>query len=170
MNTQWHAWFVPPRIDARTAKQIGALSVAYKSVAWTPYPILPGVEAYALPITPVDIDYALTRMLSTLVDVNVDYLKRYPMPPLYSSGVRYIGEQVGQEEWLAAPWVQARGGADCEDLCAWRVAELRIAGERANCVWSKHVSADSILYHIRVKRGNGSIEDPSLNLGMGQGF
>lgn len=169
MERPWHAWFVPPRIDERTAKQVGALSVAHRSVAWTPYPIAPGVEAWALPIEPADIEYALNRMLTTLTDLNVDYLRRHPMPSIYQTGVRYIGEEVGREEWLAAPWVAMRGGADCEDLCAWRVAELRIAGERgARCFWTRHKSPDSILYHIQVRRGNGSIEDPSAILGMGR--
>jgi len=57
----------------------------------------------------------------------------------------------------------ARGGGDCEDLAAWRAAELRIAGEPARVVVVR--SAPGVL-HAVVRRANGRIEDPSRRLGM----
>jgi hypothetical protein len=112
----------------------------------------------------------LDTMLTCLVELNVTFLRRHPRTPrLYESGVRYNEEVPGQEHWLTIPWVLAQGWADCEDLCAYRVAELRAAGERsARCVWSFHHLPGKLLAHIRVRRGNGKIEDPSAILGMGQ--
>lgn len=92
------------------------------------------------------------------------------VPPLYSSGVEWRPEAwAGQfEEFADAATVMQRGFGDCDDLCAWRVAELheqgetkarfRIYGRRGPRGWSMHV---------QVRRANGEIEDPSRFLGMG---
>ena len=45
--------------------------------------------------------------------------------PLYQSGVRYAREPIGSEVWQTALETQQLGKGDCEDLVAWRVAELR---------------------------------------------
>jgi hypothetical protein len=57
--------------------------------------------------------------------------------------------------------------ADCEDLAAWRAGELVVTGE--------DVQAKAIIKRVRpglihclVLRGNGTLEDPSRLLGMGQ--
>lgn len=85
-------------------------------------------------------------------------------PPLYQSGVRYRAES-GTEWWLGPRDVFRRGHGDCEDLVAWRVAELRAAGEvlaRPACY-----SPQPGLVHCVVRRADGRIEDPSRVLGMG---
>jgi len=115
----------------------------------------------------------LDILLPALVALDEDYLRMHPKtPPIYASGVRYEPEPPGQEQWLTIPWIlmrKAQGrGADCEDLACWRTAELRVrAGENAKAVWSCRKTAKGTVYHIRVKRSNGKIEDPSAALGMG---
>ncbi len=89
--------------------------------------------------------------------------RRFPM--LYASGVRYVAEPHGQENWqVPSVTLQLRYG-DCEDLAAWRAAELVVRGEdpRALAV-VKRVRPG--LMHCLVLRGNGQIEDPSKRLGM----
>lgn len=63
---------------------------------------------------------------------------------------------------------QDLGAANCEDLAAWRCAELQVrAGENAwpTFIWKIRPNG-GYLYHIQVKREDGSIEDPSRALGM----
>lgn len=167
----WSALVVPARFDERTLTQIERLNVGRVDFTswghWGPPAAL---------VTPDEISHrSLGRMLELLVWCNVDWLwsTQGRAPSLYRAvrqgAARYIPEQMGQEEWLAIPWILARGGADCEDLCAWRVAELRMAGEHgARCIWSTEESPGKLLIHIRVRRGDGSIEDPSLASGMGR--
>ena len=58
--------------------------------------------------------------------------------------------------------------SNCDDLSPWRVAELREHGEPAKIriQWKKHPETGQKLFHIVVRRADGSIEDPSLLLGM----
>lgn len=129
-------------------------------------------------------DKTLAHMLDALTALNVDYLLEHPnTPDLYRSGIRYEAEPAGQEQWLTIPWcllrLQQGGGADCEDLACWRVAELRVRyGERdAIPIWtSKDNGQGGRLYHIKVGRGanpnpkagwfGSRVEDPSALLGM----
>jgi hypothetical protein len=53
---------------------------------------------------------------------------RMEIPPLYQSGVYYKEEAPGHEDWMDAPAVLRQGFADCEDLAAYRCAELRVFG------------------------------------------
>lgn len=89
--------------------------------------------------------------------------RRYPM--LYRAGVRYQAEPLGQERWqIPSVTLQLRAG-DCEDLAAWRAAELVVNGlDRAALAVVKIVRPG--LMHCVVRRGNGQIEDPSRVLGM----
>ena len=101
--------------------------------------------------------YGLCRAFAVVMQVR-------PLPPLYSGHVRYQREKnsgEGWEEW-ADPWsVAARGWGDCDDLILYRGAELLCSGEAAhvNCVWTPP------RYHVRIRRGDGSEEDPSILLG-----
>lgn len=117
----------------------------------------------------VTIDVPATRatfeaLLDGLVAVNVELMRtRSQLPPLYASGVRYRRER-GTERWQTCEQVFSARVGDCEDLAAWRVAELHQAGE---------VDAVPIvtrtgrrLWHVRVRRADGTIEDPSRILGM----
>jgi hypothetical protein len=125
------------------------------------------------------------------------------VPPLYEAGVRYAEESEiyrGDPNYLGESFDDAwvcyqRGTADCDDLGAWRCAELQERGENAGIrvTWKplpkvmravcaaareKGMSAGQLLqalsrygklYHITVRRADGSIECPSAKLGMPTG-
>lgn len=83
------------------------------------------------------------------------------VPALYKSGVRY--KRQPPERFLAFPTVLRRGVGDCDQLCAWRAAELREAGIDARAV-PRMVRPG--LMHVVVLLPGGGIEDPSKRLGM----
>jgi hypothetical protein len=109
------------------------------------------------------------------------------LPPLYTSGVVYREEEPGHEDWLDVPAVLKQGYADCEDLAAYRAAELIVAGFDVEPVikW-QWISRDLMikqgypahklpskgvwLVHCCVRWPDGRIEDPSKILGMGGNF
>jgi hypothetical protein len=110
-------------------------------------------------------------LLSALAEIDVLELTRLPeLPDLYSSGVRYANEPIGQEDWQDVLTTISRGTGDCEDLACWRVAELRVRhGIDAKPYFSfRPVGPGKTLYHIQVLHPDGRIEDPSKALGMGQ--
>lgn len=111
-------------------------------------------------------------LTDALTRLNRAYLRAHPgTPRLYESRVRYRREPRGSERWRTIPTVLAAGYGDCEDLACYRAAELQEAGERARAVNTHRAGVGgSMLYHIRVQREDGSIEDPSRRLGMGAGF
>lgn len=112
---------------------------------------------------------AIYPALQSLVRINQQYLRTHKVPRIYESGVRYENEPAGTvEEFASIPVVLARGWGDCDDLAPWRVAELREQGENARLrvQWKKF--RNGRLFHIVVRRADGSIEDPSALLGMHQ--
>lgn len=122
-------------------------------------------------------EVTLSALLECLTAINLHHIKRHPIvPKLYSSGVRYMAEgkrRSGrpQEYFADIPTVQRLGVGDCEDLACWRAAELRFLGEHAVAIPVKQPARDGRgeLWHVVVKRGNGTIEDPSKRLGMKEG-
>lgn len=87
-----------------------------------------------------------------------------PFPLLYDSGVVYQREPPGSEVWQTPYHAMGTRGADCEDLSCWRSAELWAQGETDARPTVKRISPR--LRHILVRRADGTIEDPSLILGM----
>lgn len=84
------------------------------------------------------------------------------LPPLYQSGIVYRPEPAGREWWETAhdllDVVPDRSG-DCEDLAAYRAAELRyFEGEHARVVIVRTPRGS---FHAVVEREDGSLEDPS---------
>ena len=117
---------------------------------------------------------ALFRLLETLVEIDLDYLRAYPeTPALYDSGVTYK-EQDGdllQEDWHDVPSAIAAKKTDCKVLACWRVAELRQRGVKARpyvLVQPRKLANGTTVYynHIQVEWPDGTIEDPSKVLGM----
>ena len=53
-------------------------------------------------------------------------LRRRPLPPMYSCGIRYQPEPADSlaEEWVDPYTVKERGFADCDDFVIWRLAEI----------------------------------------------
>lgn len=78
-------------------------------------------------------------------------------PVLYDSGIVYRRE-VAAEDWQNAIDLLRSGRGDCEDLAAYRAAELRCDGEPAT-VAIKRTRRGS--YHAVVRRADGTTEDPS---------
>jgi Transglutaminase-like superfamily len=124
----------------------------------------------------------LGLLLETLTKVNELLFATRQLPPLYASGIVYRAEPAGVEEWLDGLQVLARKHADCEDLAAYRAAELRAAGIPARPVWRFWQSqSGSQVYHclVRYPASYGRLhesamlvldnefeEDPSKVLGM----
>jgi len=129
-------------------------------------------------------------ILEALVKVNQGFLRTHNVPPLYKSGVRYGEEPAGAlifktagsgavesnfakningqvEEFADIATIISRGWGDCDDLAPWRCAELREAGEKAKIRIQWKTTKAGKLFHIVVRRGDGSVEDPSAVLGMG---
>lgn len=106
----------------------------------------------------------LRLALDLLFAADLAAAKSGVFPPIYASGVRYRREPKEiREEWKTIPVVLADGHGDCEDLACWRAAELAAAGEHA----VPHIyRTGSGGYHVVVRRGDGSLEDPSAKLGM----
>jgi hypothetical protein len=104
---------------------------------------------------------------------NVELMRRYGVPPLYESGVRYAREprapMAPPEERFDDPWVcMARGWGDCDDLAPWRSAEREVSEGLAPGVVYPVVVPTSTGAHVLVYDArDGSFEDPSRNLGMG---
>jgi hypothetical protein len=111
-----------------------------------------------------------------------------PMPPLYMSGVRYKEDAPGEENWKDCVQVLRDLNGDCDRLVAWRVGELWAANIPARPVikWQQlpkwfcvremkfppaMVPEKGIsMVHVLVERPDGTIEDPSKNLGMGGAY
>ena len=114
----------------------------------------------------------LAAALDCLIAWDTTYLLRHPNTPLlYESGVRYEEEPLGAEFWRDIPTVLKYGTADCEDLCAWLIAEKRVRfGVPARPFIIPQLRKNGkYLYHIAVATPDapGGVEDPSRKLGMG---
>lgn len=86
------------------------------------------------------------------------------IPPLYSGQIRYKREEPNREHWQSAQETAERGRGDCEDLVAYRLAELWRAGELG--AKARVLTISPTLRHVVVERADGAIEDPSKRLGM----
>lgn len=98
-----------------------------------------------------------------------------PLPPLYKSGVRYAREPwagQGVEEFADLLTIMTRGWGDCDDLSPARAAELIVQGEPATITLYSRPNPTlageraTSTFHVQVRRGDGTIEDPSRYLGM----
>jgi hypothetical protein len=84
------------------------------------------------------------------------------LPPLYESGIVYRREPKGREWWESAAdalGVTSERSGDCEDLSAFRCAELRYY-EGTPCR-VKVIRNRRGNFHAVVEYGDGEIEDPS---------
>ncbi len=109
----------------------------------------------------------LLWMLECLVNCNREYIRLFPeTPDLYKSGVIYTRER-GTEDWSGIKVGLRTKKMDCEDLGAWRVAELRERYAEYARPFVKFKNVEGFWhYHIQVRRANGVVEDPSRILGM----
>lgn len=137
------------------------------------------LESEAMSRIPIEGRYELImHMLEGLIGINEIYLSSYPdTPQLYESGVVYT-DQVPEadpfstgmqtDRWQDIPRLLMTGAGACEDLASWRVAELRAQGDLGAdvTVLTQPDGQGNVLYHIRVIKGDGTLEDPSAVLGM----
>lgn len=128
-----------------------------RGASLTPRPIL----------FPVASERGLWLALDALLKESERELRTYNLPPLYDAGVRYKREAPGLEEWQPPLVTYDRGWGDCEDLAAWRCAELHVTA--ADPLARIDLIKKGNLYHVRVMRADGTIDDPSRVLGMGGG-
>ncbi len=128
--------------------------------------------------------FALREMLEALVKVNVGWIltHRDKFKPLYQfcreTGTRYQPER-GTEDWLSIPQIYAASKIDkpidCEDWAAARAAELRL-GLGSKRLGKVKAIADirgrvmpdtgQVRMHAFVRFPDGTVEDPSVILGM----
>lgn len=108
----------------------------------------------------------VAAMLAGLQKASESQLRASALPRLYASGVRYRAEPFGQERWQLPAETFWRKHGDCEDLAAWRAAELVVSGVDVNArAVVKRVRPG--LMHCLVLRGDRvTLEDPSALLGM----
>lgn len=102
--------------------------------------------------------------LELFTNINQIYLSAHrEEPELYKAGVKYgLGNKLA---WFTAPILLDKRTGDCKDLCAYRVAWLRVFGKEpgAKC-YLKFIRPGQ--WHVQVQRQDGRIEDPSEKLGM----
>lgn len=120
------------------------------------------------------------EFLRAVAKANEVYLKAHPRTPaLYQSGIVYKQEPwAGKyEQFATIPQVLEQGWGDCDDLTAWRVAEIRqVLKKPADfiCYWRPN----TMTWHLQVRYWDsiadrrahpqgGYVEDPSRLLGMG---
>lgn len=110
------------------------------------------------PVSPQRLDALLEGFVRMCA---VDLANNPQIPSLYSAGVRYRREK--PDKWLGPSQVFAQHHGDCEDLCGWRVGEIRNAGARAR---AHAYRARPHMWHVVVLFPDGRVEDPSKILGM----
>ena len=111
---------------------------------------------------------ALDAALEGLVRLNLQMFRAAsqagrPVPSVYKAGIHWQRDQ--GETWDTADIVRRRGYGDCEDLAAWRAAELRMQGIPAAAV-VRQSNSPGVAWHAVVALPGGKFEDPSAKLGM----
>ena len=106
---------------------------------------------------------AINAALEGLVQLNLSQMRSGKIPPLYRSGIRYRRDK--GETWDSAQVCLRRGYGDCEDLAAYRAAELRCQGIPARAV-VRRSRTPGVAWHCVVCLPGGKYEDPSRRLGM----
>lgn len=131
----------------------------------------PVTEEDGFLVVPVSIDVRpddmseLVSLLEFLANVDREWVRKHPgTPTLYQSGVTYAREDKGKNDYLSWPAMLVRRRADCEDLSAKRVQELR-DGPDPEARFDVYFVSPRLI-HIRVRRSGGRIEDPSKMVGM----
>lgn len=110
---------------------------------------------------------ALEAVADGLVQLNEWYLDHaqdqgIELPPLYESGIVYRREPKGREWWESAAdalSVTSGRSGDCEDLAAFRAAELRVYEDDFAHV--KVIRTSRGTFHAIVEHEDGTLEDPS---------
>lgn len=112
-------------------------------------------------VVPLPAMEAAVEGLTLINLVILDELQACPQPPplLYQSAVRY--RHPGKRRWHSIAELFDKLEGDCKDLAAARCAELRYYGEDPGAAPYVYKTRTAHRYHAVVRRGDGSIEDPS---------
>lgn len=120
------------------------------------------IKIYMSQVSPQRLDAVLEGFARMCA---VDLANNPQIPALYSAGVRYRREK--PDKWLGPSKVFGQRHGDCEDLCGWRVGEIRNAGAQARA----HAYRTSTrMWHVVVVHPDGRVEDPSKILGMRRSY
>lgn len=124
----------------------------------------------AIPEAHVDAP-VLNAALEATTRLNESMLKSGEIPTFETGrkyGIRWRPEPPGGEYFDHAKLVMGRKWGDCDDLAPWHAASLRHSGEdkRAKAIVTK---SGPKRWHAVVRRGDGTIDDPSKRAGMGPG-
>jgi hypothetical protein len=119
---------------------------------------------------PIDADgpRSVAELLNVLIRIWGRHLRRFPLPPLYSqaAGIRFAPDAKSgvEERWRAPAKTFEAGSGDCDQLVLYRGAELVARGEHATAQCIARRTPAGTKMHVRVRRQNGTIEDPSIIL------
>lgn len=113
---------------------------------------------------PNDIE-CMEALVLGLSAVNAVLLRKWTLPRLYDTDVVYKREPPRREDWWNVLEVLGHGFGDCEDLVAYRIGECLI--DRTPAKPRIYRSGRGKL-HVVVEFADGTIEDPSRLLGMGE--
>lgn len=110
----------------------------------------------------------MMQLFEVIVGANLAYLALHPETPHpLEARIRYEREPRGHEHWQGIGQIIASGKGDCEDLATYLVAWLRFHGERdARPYVRGRLIGRRRVFHVMVRRADGSVEDPSRALGM----
>jgi len=82
-----------------------------------------------------------------------------------AGAVRWAKEPPGHERFDIATTVAGRGWGDCDDLAPWWAAQLRHTGQD-RLARPDVIRTGDRTWHAIVRRGDGSVDDPSRWAGM----
>ena len=112
----------------------------------------------------------LNAALESVTRLNESMLSEGQIPTFaegLKEGVRWKPEPPGDEHFDHGKTVLRRKWGDCDDLAPWQAASLRHTGEDPEATAIVRKSGPK-RWHAIVRRGDGSIDDPSKRAGMGQ--
>lgn len=115
---------------------------------------------------------ALDAALEAVTLCAESQVRRGTVPPaaraIKAGKVRWKPEPPGDEHFDLPGTVLGRGWGDCDDLAPWHAGTLRATGTdpQARAIVKK---SGPTRWHAVVRRGDGSIDDPSKHAGMGSG-
>ena len=117
-----------------------------------------------IPGTETVLSANIRRVIRGIAECWAEQLREHPLPPLYKSGVVYKPEPASNQcEVFSDPYTTyLLGFGDCDDLVIWRLAEVLASGGQA---WAQAMrKIGTTRYHVAVRMGDGSEEDPSIIL------
>jgi hypothetical protein len=123
----------------------------------------------AIPEAHVNAD-VLNAALEATTRLNESMLANNEIPPFETQlkrGLKWRPEPPGDEHFDHGLMTHQRGWGDCDDLAPLHAASLRNSGEDPNAE-AIVTKTGPKMWHAIVRRGDGTIDDPSKRAGMGQ--